>query len=183
MDGRSSARPRLTLTGWVAVPRFLQAHIGELMAGKTQDDLLFTSPRGPMSCDTRPRAWPLNRPGIDGGFQPPKDGSHGGTEEVPGRAAGAGDPLRARSGRRGEKLSVNAACRRVGEQLGIVPDSLRNWVQQARIDAGNAPGLTTDERARLVELERENRELRRANEILKSASAFFAAELDRPYRR
>jgi transposase len=82
-----------------------------------------------------------------------------------------------------EKLSVNAACRRVGEQLGIVPDSLRNWVQQARIDAGNAPGLTTDERARLVELERENRELRRANEILKSASAFFAAELDRPYRR
>src|SRR3954447_1284550 len=65
-----------------------------------------------------------------------------------------------------EQLSVNAACRRVGEQLGIVPDSLRNWVQQARVDAGNAPGLTTDERARLVELERENRELRRANEIL-----------------
>jgi transposase len=82
-----------------------------------------------------------------------------------------------------ERLSVNAACKRVGEQLGIVPDSLRNWVQQARIDAGNAPGLTTDERARLVELERENRELRRANEILKSASAFFAAELDRPQRR
>src|SRR5919112_439737 len=69
-----------------------------------------------------------------------------------------------------EKLSVNAACKRVGEQLGIVPDSLRNWVQQARIDAGNAPGLTTDERARLAELERENRELRRANAILKSAS-------------
>ena len=82
-----------------------------------------------------------------------------------------------------EKLSVNAACKRVGEQLGIVPDSLRNWVQQARIDAGSAPGLTTDERARLVELERENRELRRANEILKSASTFFAAELDRPHRR
>src|SRR4051794_2827287 len=77
-----------------------------------------------------------------------------------------------------EKLSVNAACKRVGEQLGIVPDSLRNWVQQARIDAGGAPGLTTDERARLAELERarlaeleqENRELRRANAILKSAS-------------
>ena len=82
-----------------------------------------------------------------------------------------------------EGVSVNAACRRVGEQLGIVPDSLRNWVQQARIDAGNAPGLTTDEHARLVELERENRELRRANEILKSASAFFAAELDRPSPR
>jgi transposase len=77
-----------------------------------------------------------------------------------------------------EKLSVNAACRRVGEQLGIVPDSLRNWVQQARIDAGNAPGLSSDERARLVALERENRELRRANEILKAAAAFFARELD-----
>src|SRR4051812_4815466 len=69
-----------------------------------------------------------------------------------------------------EKLSVNAGYKRVGEQLGIVPDSLRNWVQQARIDVGSAPGLTTDERARLAELERENRELRRANAILKSAS-------------
>jgi transposase len=72
-----------------------------------------------------------------------------------------------------EKLSVNAACKRVGEQLGIVPDSLRNWVQQARIDAGNAPGLSSDERARLVELEREVRELRRANAILKSALGFL----------
>ena len=82
-----------------------------------------------------------------------------------------------------EQLSVNAASKRVGEQLGIVPDSLRNWVQQARIDAGDKPGLTSDERARLLQLERENRELRRANAILKSASAFFAAELDRPSPR
>ncbi|GAA3179886.1 transposase [Blastococcus jejuensis] len=82
-----------------------------------------------------------------------------------------------------EKLSVKAACNRVGEQLGIVPDSPRNWVQQARVDAGAVPGLTTDEGARLAELERENRELRRANAILKSASAFFAAELDRPSLR
>ena len=82
-----------------------------------------------------------------------------------------------------EQLSVNAASKRVGEQLGIVPDSLRKWVQQARIDAGDKPGLTTDERARLLQLERENRELRRANAILKSASAFFAAELDRPSQR
>jgi transposase len=82
------------------------------------------------------------------------------------------------TGRRSSK--VNAACRRVGEQLGIQPDTLRNWVTQARIDAGSAPGLSTDERARLTELERENRELRRANEILKTASAIFAAaELDR----
>ena len=56
-----------------------------------------------------------------------------------------------------EKLSVNADCKRVGEQLGIVTDSLRNWGQQARIDAGNAPVLPTDERARLFDLERENR--------------------------
>jgi transposase len=82
-----------------------------------------------------------------------------------------------------EKLSVNAACKRVGGQLGIVPDSLRNWAQQTRIDAGAAPGLTTDERDRLRELEKEVRELRRANAILKSASAFFAAELDRPSTR
>ncbi len=67
-----------------------------------------------------------------------------------------------------EKLSVNAASKRVGEQLGIVPDSLRNWVQQTRIDAGTKPGLTTDEQARLRELERGNRELRRSNAILKS---------------
>ena len=55
---------------------------------------------------------------------------------------------------------------------------MRNWIKQAEIDKGQRPGLTTEERRRLVELERENRELRRANEILKSASAFFAAELD-----
>src|SRR4051812_50034460 len=74
-----------------------------------------------------------------------------------------------------EQLSVNAACRRVGEQLGIVPDSLRNWVQQARVDAGNAPGLTTDERARLVELERENRELRRGRGGPQKGAGFFRA--------
>ncbi len=59
-----------------------------------------------------------------------------------------------------EKPSVNAACRRVGEQLGSQPDTLRNWVKQARVDAGAEPGLTTDERARLRGLEREVRELR-----------------------
>src|SRR4051812_3929967 len=73
-----------------------------------------------------------------------------------------------------EKLSVNAACKRVGEQLGIVPDSLRNWVQQARIDAGSAPGSTTDERARLAELERENRELRRGEALPQGAAGFFS---------
>ncbi len=67
--------------------------------------------------------------------------------------------------------------RRVGEQLGINPETLRGWVKQAEIDAGGRPGTTTDHTARLAELERENRALRRANAILKSASAFFAAEL------
>lgn len=70
------------------------------------------------------------------------------------------------------------AVSRVAHQLGVGPESVRNWVKQAEMDKGQRPGLTTEERRRLVELERENREWRRANEILKSASAFFAAELD-----
>jgi transposase len=74
-------------------------------------------------------------------------------------------------------------CTRVGQQLGVPPDTLRGWVQRVEINEGARPGTTTDEHARLVELERENRELRRANAILKAASAFFAAELDRPQSR
>ncbi len=74
----------------------------------------------------------------------------------------------------------SSALRRVGEHLGIIPETLRNWVQQAEIDEGHRPGVTTEEARRIAELERENRELRRANEILRTASAFFAsAELDR----
>src|SRR5579864_8838613 len=68
---------------------------------------------------------------------------------------------------------------RVARQLGIGPESLRHWVRQAEIDRGTRAGLTTEERLRMRELERENKELRRANEILKSAAAFFGAELDR----
>ena len=74
------------------------------------------------------------------------------------------------------------ALARIGKQLGINPETLRNWVTQAEIDEGHRPGTTTDDATRLAELEREVRELRRANAILKSASAFFAAELDRPQR-
>jgi transposase len=73
--------------------------------------------------------------------------------------------------------------RRVAPQLDVGVESLRTWTRQARIDEGRQPGLTTDERARLSELERENRELRRANEILKAASAFFARELDPRFPR
>ncbi len=63
--------------------------------------------------------------------------------------------------------------------MGIHPETLRNWVNRHRTDSGERPGLTTDERTRLKQLECETFELRRANEILKGGSAFFAADLDR----
>jgi transposase len=79
-----------------------------------------------------------------------------------------------------EHPSQWAAIRSVGEKLGIGTEALRRWVRQAERDRGHRPDLTTDERARLKQLERENFELKRANEILRKASAFFAqAELDR----
>ena len=71
---------------------------------------------------------------------------------------------------------------RIAKQLGINPDTLRGWLKQAEIDGGTRPGVTTSEAARIAELEREVRELKRANQILKSASAFFAAEPGRPSR-
>src|ERR671937_283594 len=67
---------------------------------------------------------------------------------------------------------------RVAEQLGVHREALGNWVRQAEVDAGKRPGVPTAEQQRIAELEREVRELRRANEILKAASAFFARELD-----
>jgi transposase len=67
---------------------------------------------------------------------------------------------------------------RVARQLGIGSESLRTWAKQAEVDGGQRPGVTTEERRRIAELERENRELRRANEILKAAASFFARELD-----
>lgn len=73
-----------------------------------------------------------------------------------------------------------AAIRSVAEKIGCTAETLRSWVRQAERDQGRRAGLTTDERARLKALERENRELRRANEILRKASAYFAqAELGR----
>ena len=81
---------------------------------------------------------------------------------------------------RRDPATRSGALRRVGEQLGINPETLRNWVGQAEVDEGHRPGVTTAEAQRIAELEREVRELRRANEILRTASAFFAAaELDR----
>jgi transposase len=67
---------------------------------------------------------------------------------------------------------------RVGRQLGIHPEAVRTWIRQREIDGGQRPGTTTEDSRRIAELERENRELRRANEILKAASAYFARELD-----
>jgi transposase len=78
-----------------------------------------------------------------------------------------------------EHPSQWAAICSIAAKFGISAETLRNWVRRAEIDDGVRPGLTSEERERLKALERENRELRRANEILKSASAFFAAELDR----
>ena len=68
-------------------------------------------------------------------------------------------------------------------KIGCTPETLRSWVRRVEVDEGRRSGVTTDERARLKELERENRELRRANEILKSASLFFATELDGRMRK
>jgi len=79
-----------------------------------------------------------------------------------------------------EHPSQWAAITSVAEKIGCAAETLRSWVRQTERNEGKRPGLTTEERARLKELERENRELKRANEILKLASAFFAAaELDR----
>src|SRR3954467_3814715 len=81
---------------------------------------------------------------------------------------------------RRDPATRTGTLRRVGDQLGINPETLRNWVQQAEIDAGERAGTTSADAKRIAELEREVTELRRANEILKTASAFFAAaELDR----
>jgi len=82
-----------------------------------------------------------------------------------------------------EHPSQWAAITSIANKFGISSETLRKWVRRAEIDQGSRPGLTTEERERLKVLERENRELRRANEILKSAAAFFGAELDRQPRR
>jgi transposase len=76
------------------------------------------------------------------------------------------------------ELSLNAAVVRIGERVGVNKDTLRGWCKQVEIDSGRRVGVTTDERARIRQLEQEVRELKRANEILLAASSFFARELD-----
>jgi transposase len=75
-------------------------------------------------------------------------------------------------------LSIHAAVQRIGPMVGANPDTLRTWYRQTETDSGRLPGVTTEEKSRIKELEREVRELRRANQILLAASSFFARELD-----
>ncbi len=84
--------------------------------------------------------------------------------------------------RRVEGVTHGTVARVAGE-LGIGAETLRTWVRRTEIDAGDVPGTTSADAQRIKELERENKELRRANDILKAAAAFFGAELDRPSRR
>jgi transposase-like protein len=84
---------------------------------------------------------------------------------------------------RAELGTEHGTIKRVADQLGYGVESVRLWVKQADIDEGRAPGVSSAEAARIRELEQENRELRRANEILKRAASFFGAELDRQQRR
>lgn len=97
------------------------------------------------------------------------------------------DELRERATRlaveaRRDPASAGGAIRRIADQLGVHPEALRTWVKQAETDEGARSGTTSTDAVRIAELEREVRELRRANQILKSAASFFAAELDRPSR-
>jgi transposase len=88
------------------------------------------------------------------------------------------------AGQRDQYQSEYEAIRSISTKLGIsTPETLRKWVRQAEIDSGRRPGTTSEESAELRKLRAEVKELRRANEILKAASAFFAAELDRPTPR
>ena len=85
---------------------------------------------------------------------------------------------------RSDYASDTSAYKAISSKLGCSADTLRAWCVQAARDAGERDGLTSEQKARLKALERENRELRTANEILKKASAYFAqAELDRPFRK
>jgi len=84
---------------------------------------------------------------------------------------------------RTELGTEHGTIQRVATQLGYGTESVRSWVRQADIDEGDVAGVSTSDAARLKALEQENRELRRANEILKRAASFFGAELDRQHKK
>ena len=91
--------------------------------------------------------------------------------------------MRERAVRMVAEIGEPGAIRRVAEKLGVHPDTVRLWVKRTPADQGGKAGLTTDQLEELKSLRRENAELRRANEILKAASTYFAKELDRPRTR
>ena len=84
---------------------------------------------------------------------------------------------------RAELGTDHGTVKRVAAQLGYGAESVRSWVRQADIDEGHSAGVSTNESARMKALEQENRELKRANEILKRAASFFGAELDRQHKK
>jgi transposase len=81
------------------------------------------------------------------------------------------------------EIGEAGAVRRVAEKLGVSPDAVRHWIKNAPAELGGKSGLTSEQLGELKALRKENAELRRANEILKAASAYFARELDRPRTR
>lgn len=84
---------------------------------------------------------------------------------------------------RSELGTEHGTIQRVAQQLGYGTESVRSWVRQADIDEGHVAGVSTSDAAKLKALEQENRELKRANEILKRAASFFGAELDRQHKK
>ena len=120
----------------------------------------------------------MNRPRSRAGREATGEWSRAGAEEVSNELRERAMRLVQEAREQEPGLSLNAAVKRIGPRVGINPDTLRGWCKQADIDAGRAPGTTSADAARLKELERENRELKRANEILLAASSFFARELD-----
>jgi transposase len=117
-----------------------------------------------------------NKDGVIMGSQGDKPTMRRYTREQKDQAVRLVRKIRAETGER------HGAVKRVAEQLGFGIESVRAWVQQADIDDGATAGVSTVESERVKRLEQENRELRRANEILRRAATFFAAELDRPQR-
>src|SRR5450755_358718 len=133
----------------------------------------------------------MNRPGVRGDSWPwkIKDGVHAyrshsweanDASVFAWGEAGRGEDVRSLQAETG---MTHGAVRRVAQQLGYGVESVRSWVKLTDVDDGVRPGMSTREAQRLKELEQENRELRRANEILRRAATFFGAELDRQQRR
>ena len=125
--------------------------------------------------------WMVNRPGFGGGSDDTEGSLSWDLRKYP-------DELRERATRMAlealaDPARAKGAFRRIDEELGVHPEALRTWVKKAQIDGGLRPGTTTDEAVRIREPALEVRELRRASEILRKASAYFAqAEYERPSR-